>query len=209
MKIAIFGSTGMVGKEIVQQALLMGYEVNAFGRNVYSAKFAENKSLHLFPGALFDGGQVYTALKGCDAVVSALGGGIQGVDKTRSLGMKNIVAQMEKAGVQRIVAVGGMGILETDTGTLLYEEENFPPEYVPVSIEHDKALEFLKNSNLEWTMVCPPMITDKDATGKFKTEANQMPINQKNFIQKGDLALFMLKEMADRAFVRQKVGIVN
>ena len=36
MTITIFGATGMVGKQLVQQALFKGYTVKAFGRNVFA-----------------------------------------------------------------------------------------------------------------------------------------------------------------------------
>ncbi|MEI9958701.1 MAG: NmrA family NAD(P)-binding protein [Ferruginibacter sp.] len=36
MNIIIFGATGLVGKQLVQQALLNGHMVKAFGRNVFS-----------------------------------------------------------------------------------------------------------------------------------------------------------------------------
>jgi len=158
-------------------------------------------------GALFDEGEVLKAIKGCDAVLSAIGGA--GDDKTRSLGMKNIVKQMEKAGVKRIVAIGGMGVLDTEDGQLIMEQEDFPAQYYPVSQEHKKALDFLTGSNLDWTFVCPPVITDGGPTGVFKTEAN-LPPSPNNFkISSGDLALFILKEMEANQFLKQRVGISN
>ena len=41
-----------------------------------------------------------------------IGGAMDGTDKSRSLGMKNIVQQMQRAGVDRIISVGGLGILD-------------------------------------------------------------------------------------------------
>ena len=96
MNIIVFGATGMVGKQIVQQALFNDNHVKAFGRNVYTTDFLNNENLQLVQGALFDEKEVYDAIKGCDAVLSALGGGFDGNDKTRSLGMKNIIAQIKK-----------------------------------------------------------------------------------------------------------------
>ncbi len=155
MKIIVFGATGMVGKEIVKQALYNGNTVKAFGRNVFTEGLPDNDKLELVQGALFDEGEVYKAIKGCDAVVSAIGGAYDGTDKTRSLGMKNIVKQMEKAGVKRIVALGGMGVLDTDNGKLMMEEEDFPAKDFAVSQEHKKAFDFLQTSKLDWTFVCP------------------------------------------------------
>ena len=45
MIITIFGATGTVGKELVKQALFNGHQVRAFGRNVFTAGFPEDKNL--------------------------------------------------------------------------------------------------------------------------------------------------------------------
>ena len=207
MKLIIFGATGMVGKQLVKQALFNGHQVKAFGRNVFTEDLPKDDKLELVQGALFDEGQVYKAIKGCDAVLSSLGGGGNDTDKTRSLGMKNIVLQMKKATVNRIVAVGGMGVLNADENTLIMEQEDFPQEYVEVSEEHKKAYDFLKNSELQWTFVCPPMIRDGVPTGVFNTLADYMPTPSKFWIGSGDLSLFMLNEMSKNEFVQHRVGI--
>lgn len=207
MKLIIFGATGMVGKQLVKQALFNGHEVKAYGRNVFTEDLPKNDNLELVQGALFDEGQVYKAIKNCDAVLSSLGGGYDGADKTRSLGMKNIVTQMKKAGVRRIVAVGGMGLLNADENKLIMEQEDFPPEYVAVSEEHKKAYEFLKTSELQWTFACPPVIRDGEPTGVFKTLADYMPTPNKSWIGSGDLSLFMLNELSKNEFIHHRVGI--
>jgi hypothetical protein len=209
MQIAIFGATGMVGKQLVQQSLFKGHHVKAFGRNVFTTDLPKDDKVELIQGALFDEGQVFNAIKGCDAVLSALGGSFTGTDVTRSLGMKNIVAQMQKAGVKRIVAIGGMGVLNADENTLLMDTEEFPQEYAAVSKEHLKAFEFLKLSSLDWTFVCPPDIIDDGPTGEFITAANYPPLPNKYKINAGDLALFMVNEIEKKEYVQQRVGISN
>jgi putative NADH-flavin reductase len=209
MKLIIFGATGMVGKQLVRQALYNDHHVKAFGRNVFIEKLPKDDHLELVQGALFDAGQVLHAIKGCDAVLSSLGGASDGNDKTRSLGMKNIVAQMEKAGVKRIVAVGGMGILNAGEHGLLVDEEDYPPQDVAVGKEHQKAFECLNNSDLEWTLVCPPELVDGPATGRFITNADYPPEPNKNRIFTGDLALFMLSELNKNEYIKHRVGISN
>ena len=209
MKLIIFGATGMVGKQLVKQALFAGHSVKAFGRNVFTEDLPNDEQLELVQGALFDEGQVNKAVKGCDAVLSVLGGGNNETDVTRSLGMKNIVAQMQKAGVSRIVALGGMGSLMADEETLIMDTPDFPAQFYPVSKEHYKAFEFLKASSLEWTFVCPPDIIDADPTGSFVTNADYPPASGRNRINSGDLALFMLKELTNKEFVGHRVGISN
>jgi uncharacterized protein len=209
MEIVVFGATGQVGLELVKQALWKGHTVRAFGRNVHELldKEEANDRLHLVKGALFDSGDVLKAVKGCDAVLSAIGGGFDGTDKTRSLGMKNIVQQMSKAGVRRIVAIGGLGVLNAEEGKLLLEMPEYPPEYLPVGLEHKAAYETLAASNLDWTFVCPPDIVAHEPTGQFHTAADYPPVPNHYRIYTGDLALFMLQELAKGRFVQKRVGI--
>ncbi len=209
MNLIIFGATGMVGKQLVQQALFTGNNVKAFGRNVYTTDFPDNKNLQLIQGALFDETEVYNALKGCDAVLSALGGGFNGSDKTRTLGIKNIIAQMKKAGVKRVIAIGGMGVLNADENTLLIDGDAYPPEYIPVGKEHQKAYEYLQESGLDWTFVCPPDIINAGPTGAYTTAANYPPTPNNYKINAGDLAMFMLNELKKNEYVGQRVGISN
>jgi uncharacterized protein len=209
MQVIVFGATGQVGLQLVKQSLWKGWKVKAFGRNVFDIAI-ENENLQLVKGALFDEGEVLNALKNCDAVLSALGGGFDGTDKTRSLGMKNIVKQMEKSGCKRIVAIGGLGVLNSpEEGKLLMDMPGFPKEYLPVSGEHRAAYDALKNSATNWTFVCPPDIKNGDATGIFHTAADYPPIPNHYRISTGDLALFMLNELYKNEYLKMRVGISN
>ena len=207
MIVTIFGASGMVGKQLVKLALFKGYQVKAFGRNIFTAGFSEDKNLQLVSGTLFDEEQVYDAVMGSDAILSALGGGTDGTDKTRSLGMKNIVQQMTKASVSRIIAVGGMGSLLAPDGDLIMNGETYPAKFLPVSREHYQAYELLKASTLDWTFVCPPDIIDANATGHYITAAEHPPSTPNNRINAGDLALFMLDELQKNEYNKLRVGI--
>jgi uncharacterized protein len=209
MHIIIFGATGQVGLQLIKQALWKGHTVKAFGRNVYDIIDMENEQLTLIKGALFDEKEVRNAMKGCDAVISALGGAADGTDKTRSLGMKNILAQMKNAGLQRIIAIGGAGVLQADDTQLLMETEDYPKEFLPVAEEHKTVFNLLQQSNLGWTLVCPPTITDAEPTGIFHCNSNYPPQPDNHRITSGDLALFMLQELDNRQYLQQRVGISN
>lgn len=209
MTVTIFGATGMVGKQLVHFCLHNGYRVNAYGRNVHELiEDAErNEHLSLIKGGLFDKSDVEKAVKSADFVLSALGGAIDGSDHTRSLGMKYIVEAMEKKNVKRIVAIGGIGCLQADDNTLLYETDSFPEQYKMVTEEHLKAYDYLKNSGLDWTFVCPPLITEAEPTGHYDTSINYPA--KGNTIRSGDLAQFMIQEANQLKFPKLKVGIAQ
>ncbi len=206
MKLIVFGATGQVGVQVVKQALWRGHAVKAYGRNVHQLADG-NPKLQLIKGALFDEGDVYDAIKGCDAVISVIGGAFDGADKSRSLGMKNIVTQMKKAAVRRIVALGGMGILNFDEHSLLIDQKDYPQEYLPVGNEHRKAYEYLNASSLDWTFVCSPDIINDVPTGNYITNKDYPPQPNLYRINAGDLAQFMLTELEENAYVQSRVGI--
>ncbi len=209
MHITVFGATGQVGKRIVQQALNRGYTVTAFGRNVESLIDTDNRNEKLIArkGYIFDAKDVANALKDADAVISVLGGAFDGSDKSRSLGIKNIITQMEAKGIHRIVALGGLGILNATEDSLLIDSENYPEEFRPVGMEHLKAYEFLLASTLDWSFYCPPNIIDADETGLFITNSNYAPNPNLYKINAGDLALSMLNAVSKNEFINERVGI--
>ena len=209
MNLIVFGATGLVGKQLVKQALYMGHHVKAYGRNIFTSNLPESKELEIIQGALFDEKQVEKALRGCDAVLSALGGSTDGTDFTRSLGMKNIVAQMQKIKLQRIIGMGGLGILNADEETLIMDTPDFAPEELSVTMEHFKAYNTLQESTLDWTFVCPPDIMDAPVTGVYTTKADYLPSRNKFRITYGDLAMFMLNEITKNEYVKHRVGISN
>ena len=209
MIITVFGATGKAGKYIVRMALASGYKVRAFGRNMegHIDEDLRNENFTAFKGYVFSNGDVFDAIKGCDVVLSALGGATDGADKTRSLGMKNIVTQMEKTGVKRIIAVGGSGVLEDDDFGYILNNPKYPELQRPVAMEQLKAYEHLKTSDLDWTYVCCPDIKDKDATGRYITNADYPPYPNLFTITAGNVASFMLDELKRNKYIKKRVGI--
>lgn len=209
MRLLIFGATGLVGQRLVRESLYMGHTVTAYARDVFTTEFPPHEELHLVEGTVFDDKALKKAMVEQDAVLSALGGGTDGTDYTRSLGIKHITDQMKSAGIQRIIAVGGSGILDDENGKPLFQDEHYPPEYWPVANEHDKALQYLMKSGLDWTMVCPPYIVDQDPTGAYTHSASIAPEVEQPQISNGDLALFMLQELTRNQYIHQRVGIAT
>jgi len=208
MTVTIFGATGMVGKQLMVHAFSRGWKVVAFGREVINLidKGLRDDNFTAIKGYVFDAKEVGIAVKGSDAVLSALGGKIDGSDTTRSLGMKNIISQMEKFGPKRMIALGGMGVLgSTDHEGPVFEDKNFPEEYIPVSKEHYKAYQYLVESSLDWTFFCSPDITDDEADGSFEQVSEAAAGSSE--IKAGNLALAMIDAVEKRSFIKQRVGI--
>ena len=63
-------------------------------------------------------------------------------------------------------------------------------------------------SELDWTMVRPPELTDKPYTGKYRVREGHLP--RFGFtISRADVADFMIKAVENRSSIGKVVGICN
>ena len=116
---------------------------------------------------------------------------------------------MENSAVKRIVALGGLGVLNATADVLIIDLPSYPAEYLPVGMEHLQAYNYLKDSNLDWTFVCAPDIKEEVATGNYSTNKDYPPQPNNYKIAAGDLAAFMLAEAENNGHVKSRVGISN
>lgn len=61
-------------------------------------------------------------------------------------------------------------------------------------------------SDLDWTIVRPPRLTNDAPTGQYRVEENRLPKGGFS-ISRADQAVFMLDEVEGGQFVRTIVGI--
>lgn len=211
MTITIFGANSPAGRFLVAQALANSMHVTAFDRQIDYFIDLDNRSnmLTATKGYVFDEGDVKDALKGADAVVSLLGGGKNGADRARSLGTHNIIQQMEKAGMKRLIALAGKPILDAgeEDAKYLMDTTDFPQDEMPLAHEYLSILTQLEASALGWTLVCAPRIADEEGKQQYITSASHAPIPDKDVIAAGDLADCILKELIHPRYLHQRVGI--
>src|SRR5437588_2338714 len=72
LRLLVIGATGGTGREIVQQALGQGHEVTAFVRDPAKLQI-EHANLRIVKGDVLDYTSVESAMRGQEAVLSALG----------------------------------------------------------------------------------------------------------------------------------------
>jgi uncharacterized protein len=208
MQVTIFGATGMVGKQLVKQALWLGYKVVAFGRNAHEVFADAQENVTAVKGYLTDVDAIIKALKGSDAVCSAIGGTTTETDNTRSIGMKNILVAMDRVSIRNIAAVGGLGILQATQDKMVYETEHFPPQYKGVTEEHLKAYQLLEVSNVHYAFFCPSTILDEGFTENYTMQADYAYETMQS-VNAGNLADAMLKVVTETNYNRKRIAIMN
>ena len=203
MKIALFGATGRVGREVLKQALAAGHEVVAIVRS--PEKLAGSDKLTIIQGDVRDAAAVSHAISGVDVVFSALG-----TDKTTTLteAVPHMIGAMKDGGIGRIITIGTAGILQSriEPEKLRYEAGDTNRRLTFAAEEHHKVYDMLRESGLEWTVVCPTYLPDGAAIGNYRTERDLLPEDGKK-ISVGDAANFAYQELEAGNNIGFRVGI--
>ena len=202
MRIAIFGATGATGRRFCRRALDNGHQIVPFSfRSTVIEGVAEVQST---PINLNDDGAVYQAPEKVDVIVSTIGG----EDSSRASGIERLVQNAQKQGVNRIVAIGGAGILTLPGGGFLKEQSFFPEFLVPISNAHYDAWKVLEKSPLNWTMICPGMMTDGVSEASYRHQADSPVSGMKNVLH-DDVAHLILECLEQETYITKRVSISN
>ena len=210
MKIAVFGASGDTGKQIVEQAVEAGYEVSAYVRNPSKLNIS-NEHLTVIQGELSDAALIETALKGANAVLSALGPRGGSKNKPLTQGMQNIIAAMKNQGVRRLIM----------TSTLSAKDSKDKPDFRTKAMVNlvkttmhaayediVSVAETVRASDLDWTIVRLAILNNKPKSGKVKVGyVGTGEVGTQ--IRRADIADFMLKQIEDTKYLRQAPAISN
>jgi putative NADH-flavin reductase len=206
-KIAIIGASGYVGTALLNEAVKRGHQVSAFVR--HPEKIAANANVTAVKADVLDTDGLAALLKGHDLVISAYNPGWQEADirNIHMKGSKSISEAVKKAGIKRLIAVGGAGSLEIN-GQQLVDSPEFPAEYKEGALGARQALNDLKAENaLDWSFVSPAiLLVPGEATGTFRLGKNSPVFDDKgeSKITVGDLAVAILDEAEQGKHIRQR-----
>jgi putative NADH-flavin reductase len=203
MEIAVFGASRGVGLEVVRQALEAGYTVTAFVRSA-STFTMKHQNLTLCEGDAMDGVAVEKVIAGQNAVVSALGPTRPPVPGMMETAAKNIVAAMQKHGVQRLVSTTGAGIRQPEDKPKLAEHFiGFLLNLLakPVVLDSAANVRVIQSSDLNWTVIRFPRLLDGEHTGKYRF--GYVSKDSSTQLTRADAADSVLKELTEKNWLRK------
>lgn len=208
MKIAIIGATGTIGQRLVQEGLRRKYEITAATRD--SSKIDKNtERLQGISVNVLDPISVEAVVAGHDVVINAFGPQF-GNEGELIEAASAVVEGMKRAGVQRLLVVGGAGSLEVEPGVRLMDTPDFPAEIRTLAQAHVDAYEIYSQSDLDWTYVSPASwIEPGKRTGNFRIGTNRLVTDDDGAsrISIEDYAAALFDEVEDPLFTRTRFTV--
>lgn len=200
-KIAIIGATGRAGSQLLEEALRRGHTVTAIARN--TDKLAVRPGVTVKPVDALDAEALQHAISGSDVVISAA--------HFATLPASAVIGPVKKAGVKRLLVVGGAGSLLLPGGGRVIDSEGFPAEYKAEASAGADFLETLRQEKeLDWTFLSPSALFDgTERTGKFRLGTDELLVNSdgNSSISFADFAIAMLDEVETPKYSRQRFTV--
>ena len=208
MKLIVLGATGGTGLEIVRQAVERGHSVTAFVRSPEKLNLLRDR-ITVKQGDLLNCAELKQVIKDHNAVLSGFGPRVPVSKADAHLLEQFSVAltwAMPRAGVRRVIV---------ESVAFLFKNSILPPAYFlgrllfSRTVADASAMErIFGESDLDWTMVRPPELTDKPYTGKYRMQEGHLP--RFGFtVSRADVADFMIKAVENQVAIRKVVGISN
>jgi NADH dehydrogenase len=155
--ILITGATGYIGRHLVARLVAQGERPRCLVRDISRAKrILPADKVELVEGATTSPDSLGAAVKGVDTIVHAAfltadrkqSTGNE-YEKTNVQGTANLIKVAKKAGVKRIIEIGGLGTKPDKPGS--YMQGRYLAE------------KMLKESGLDWTIIQPSVLFGKNA----------------------------------------------
>ena len=218
MKMTVFGATGPTGRRLVERGIAAGHEVTAFVRKLSSMN-ASHERLTTLQGDAFDARSVEEAVTGRDVVFSVLGGEPSNPLHPRrpgdpsgpaSAGARHIVAAMKEHGVGRFVCQTAWGVGESrqnpDVPGWFFMNVLTPPLLRDDYADKEAAEGIVRESDLDWTIVRPMLLTNGPWTGRYRVGEDLNP-GRRFWISRADVAAFLLEQLTTDEFIRRSPAI--
>ncbi|WP_055324845.1 NAD(P)-dependent oxidoreductase [Ralstonia solanacearum] len=214
MKVVVLAATGQAGRTILSELISRGHQVTAVARNPDKLP----KSISCVRDDLASADRIAEIIAGADVVVSAFGppkedprffSDVNYTDQLASV-TERAIAAVRKAGVSRLIMVGGAGSLWFSPGVTVLKSGHWPEKLVPIATSHMKAFAALRASGINWTYFSPPMLIEPGVrTGQFRLGGDDVIVDEqgKSRVSFEDYAIALVDELEKPAHERARFTI--
>jgi putative NADH-flavin reductase len=222
MRLTIVAATGGIGRQLLEQAVAAGHAVTAVVRDPGKLTPSGNAVRVVQADlATAEPAALQAAVAGADAVLSGLGPRPMAKAGVAEQGTRALVQAMQACRVRRILVVSAAPISTVaspgrltppryDPGEGFFTRTLLTPFMKTVLREryYDLALmeDVLRASDLDWTILRPPRLTNGPLTGRYRTAFGRN-LRSGDVISRADVAHAMLAAVGRRETIRREIGI--
>ena len=211
--VVLIGASGFVGTAILNELLNRGHKVTAIVRDPTKVT-ASNPNLKVVQEDVTDTDVLIEASKGKDAVISAYNPGWKNPNIYEET-LKNyplIVDSVKKAGVERLLIVGGAGTLFYAPGKMVMDADDVPAKLLPgiKSLGEFYLNTLRKENDIDWIFLSPAAnMTPGERTGKFRIGKDDLVVgvNGDSNISVEDYAVAMVDELEQKHHHKERFTI--
>lgn len=211
--VVLIGASGFVGTAILNELLNRGHKVTAIVRDPAKVT-ASNPNLKVIQADVTDTDVLIEASKGKDAVISAYNPGWKNPNIYEET-LKNyplIVDSVKKAGVERLLIVGGAGTLFYAPGKMVMDADDVPAKLLPgiKSLGEFYLNTLRKENDSDWIFLSPAAnMTPGERTGKFRIGKDDLvvDVNGDSNISVEDYAVAMVDELEQKHHHKERFTI--
>lgn len=208
-RLLVLGANGPTGREVVRQALDRGYDVRALTRRPDSFPVRHDR-LRVLAGDATDRNVIDDAVAQTDAVICTIGAKFtwQAVD-VYSTSAHLLITAMAKHGRQRLIVVTSSGVAPSQQrhGPVQKGSYSLMRHTFARTVYDDmtRMESFVTSSDLDWTIVRPPGLTNTPGQG-YATQETEI---DGSFCARPDLAEMLLDQLTDDRYVRKIAAVTT
>ncbi len=207
MNITIIGASGGIGLETVKRGLNRKHSITTLSRS--EIEIEETKSLKMILGDATNKDDLLNSIQNAEALIITLGTGKSMKPTTLFSDFAKLIVEIHRENKIDIplIFVTGFGAGES---------KNYVPWLVKMFLKYflkdvyadkTKMEEIITNTDLNWTVVRPGRLFDKELTEKYRVENKLFKGINIGGINRADVADFLIKQAENQTEFKKYVGI--
>ena len=207
MNITIIGASAGIGLEAVKRGLSRKHSITTLSRS--KIEIEENKSLKMILGNAISRTDILNSIENADAIIVTLGTGKNMKTTTLFSDFAKLIVEIQSENKLEVpfIFVTGFGAGESRNYVSWFVKMFLKYFLKDVYADKTKMEEIITNSDLNWTVVRPGRLLDKELTEKYRIENKLFKGINIGGINRADVADFLIKQAEKQTELRKYIAI--
>jgi len=207
MNITIIGASAGIGIETVKRGLNRNHSITALSRSEF--ELGGGKSLNRIIGDATNKADLLNSIQNADALIITLGTGRNMKATTLFSDFAKLIVEIhtQKKINSPFIIVTGFGAGESKNYVSLLVKMFLKYFLKDVYADKTKMEEIITNSDLNWTVVRPGRLLDKEMTENYRIENKLFKGINIGGINRADVADFLIKQAEKQTELKKYIAI--